>query len=506
MDSTILKSFIPEIFLSLCILFQLFLNSCLINNIYFNYPLFSKEIHNQIIFILFCLLLLLSNNKIEGFFVNFLFLNDFSCKVVKIFIVLTTLSVSFSVVRSFKSQKLNFFEFFIIFFFSLFATLLIVNASDMLSVYLVIELQTLSFYVLASFRKNSAFSIEAGLKYFIFGSFISGIFLLGCTIMYTCLGTLNFNNLSLLLSIPFSLDLFILRSLLLVGILLITIVLLFKIVAVPFHFWAPDVYEGAPLATTILFSIIPKFSIFYLFFKWISIVALFFEIKQLLLFSGLLSIFFGSFFAIRQRRVKKFVIYSSIAQIGFLVSALINTNSTSFLSIFFFLIIYIITSILIWSHISLFFNFQNRVNYFEKKSLTPLFLSTFSNLFLINKVWAISFLIIFFSLSGIPPLSGFLSKILVLYGLIIKKNVLNSFLLLIVSALSVFYYLRVIKIVFFEEKNNFKIDSSQIIFYDSFFEKDCLLISLLLFSLFFLFFYPSLFLNICYLISYTHFF
>jgi hypothetical protein len=507
MDSILLKSFIPEIFLSLCILFQLFLNAVLINNIKFNYPIINREIFFQTLFILCCLTLLFFNNKIEGFFFNFFFVNDFSSKILKILLSVICILLLLPVLRSFICQNLNFFEFFVIFLISVLSTLLIISASDMLSVYLVIELQTLCFYILASFRKNSSFSIEAGLKYFIFGSFISGIFLMGCSILFACLGTLNFNNLFLLLSIPFSIELQSENKFLLIGILFITIVFLFKTAAIPFHFWVPDVYEGSPLSSTIIFSILPKLSIFYLFYKWLVIINNFNEIKVLLLISGILSVFFGSLLAIRQKRLKRFIIYSSISQTGFLITALSSTNLNSFLSIYFFLLIYIITSLIIWLNISLFFNNQSKINFFYKKlSINPLFLSNFSAFFKLNTIWSLSFILIFFSLSGIPPLVGFLSKILILFSLLESKNFLSSFLILLVSAISVFYYLRIIKIVFFEGKNSFNNNFSQIIIFDYFFELDCFLISFLLFLLLFLFFYPTLFIYLFYLMSDSFFF
>ena len=120
---------------------------------------------------------------------------------------------------------------------------------------------------LATFKKNSAFSTEAGLKYFILGSFISGFFLFGASLIYGCLGTLSLTNLSLLLAFPFSTFNSDLRAIVLVGIIFVTATLLFKIACAPFHFWAPDVYEGAPLSSTVIFSIVPKLSLFYFFTK-----------------------------------------------------------------------------------------------------------------------------------------------------------------------------------------------------------------------------------------------
>jgi proton-translocating NADH-quinone oxidoreductase chain N len=267
MDIIILKSFIPESFLSISILFQLIFNVRVINNLKYNFPVIDKEVFYQTIFIIGCLFLLYTNLKIEGFNSNFLFINDESTRVVKILVLLTCLLTFNIVLQTFSLQSLNFFEFFIIFLLSLLSLLLMISSSDLISFYLVIEMQSLCFYILSSFKRDSSFSTEAGLKYFISGAFISGFFLFGCSLLYGCLGTLNFNNLSILLAFPFDTFDSSLQYFLIGGILCITSTLLFKVTCAPFHFWSPDVYEGSPLSSTIVFSIIPKISIFYFFIK-----------------------------------------------------------------------------------------------------------------------------------------------------------------------------------------------------------------------------------------------
>ena len=204
------------------------------------------------------------------------------------------------------------------------------------------------------------------------------------------------------------------------------------------------------------------------------------------------------FFALKQKRMKRLVIYSSIAQVGFLVAALATNSVDGFSAIYFFLVIYIITSILVWNHVALFYSFQKKTDFFEVKSSTPLFLSSLSNLFKINSLWAFSFVLIFFSVAGIPPLSGFLSKIFILFGLIDANELLGSLFLVLISAVSVFYYIRVIKVVFFESKD-VKVDNSsfQTIFDSRFFDLDCVIISSSLFLLLFCFFYPTSLLLIC---------
>jgi len=437
--------------------------------------------------------------RIEGFFTTFLFLNDEGGRVVKIMLVLSSMLALFVIYRSFSIQKLNFFEYFSIFLLSLFSLLLLISCSDLISTYLVIEMQALCFYILASFRRNSAFSTEAGLKYFISGSFISGIFLFGCSLIYGGLGTLNFNNLSLLLASPFSEEFLYIKMLVLIGILLVTITFLFKVAAAPFHFWSPDVYEGSPLSTTVIFSIVPKLVIFNFFIKWLSVISsMFVDVKNVLVLVGIVSVFFGTFFALKQKRVKRLVIFSSIAQVGFIVAAL-STNSVEGLSsVYFFLIIYIITSVLVWNHLSLFYSFQKENAVFNKTSATPLFLSSFSNFFKVNSLWAFSFILMFFSIAGIPPLSGFLAKVFVLVGLIDSNEIIGSIFLIMISAISVFYYIRVIKVMFFESKEiNSRNDQFQTVFKNGFFEIDCFIISLCLFFLVYFFFYPSSLLLIC---------
>ena len=497
MDFTSLKIFIPEIFLSISILFQLFLNVCTITNFRNNYPIINVEVFLQCFFTILCLFFLCFNVKIEAYFFNFLFSQDVSVFYIKLLIIFTSIFALLPITRGFTNQNLNFFEYYSIFLISVLSTLLLVCCSNLLSVYLVLEMQTLSFYILASFKRDSAFSTEAGLKYFVVGSFISGLFLFGSSNIYGLTGTLSFNGLMLLFDLPFSELTSVYYKFLSFSTLIITIVFLFKVSAVPFHFWSPDVYEGSPLASTIIFSLIPKFAIFYLFLKWLFIIDNFLEIKNLLLICGIFSIFLGSFMAIKQKRLKRLIIYSSIAQTGFLLVALSLNNLKGLTSIYFFLIIYVITSILVWIVFSLFFNFQNKVNIFLKRLNTPIFLSTLSSFFKINKIWSVSNIIIFFSLAGIPPLVGFFSKLFIISAVIDYKNLFSSFILLIVSAVSIFYYLRVIKIIFFDKNLILNLEYAKIIFNVFFFVWECTLFSFFLFLLLFLFFYPYILILVC---------
>lgn len=501
-------SFIPEIFLSFCILFQLVFNIYQITKLNNNFPLIEKEIFYQTFFILVCLLFLYYNFKIEIFLPSFIFFNDLSSRSIKILFVLSCLFLSILLIRSFQLQKLNFFEYFSFFLLAMLSSLLLINATDMISAYLVIEMQTLCFYILASFTRNSAFSTDAGLKYFISGAFISGIFLFGCSLLYGGLGTLNFNNLTLLLSFPLESEFSVLSTFILLGILCITITFLFKLGAVPFHFWIPDVYEGAPLATTIMFTVLPKFAIFYFFIKWLLIIITSFPIISNILFvSGLFSIFVGAIFAIRQKKLKRLLIFSSISQIGFLIAVLSVLNLETIVSIYFFLIIYLLTALLTWGQVINLYLFQDKiVSFFNNQNIKPIFLVSVANFYKYNKLWSFTFILIFFSMAGIPPLSGFLAKFFILFSFIINCNFNEALLLVLISTISVFYYLRVIKIIFFESKDlKLKNNCNQIIFSSFLFDFDCLLISSGLFLLIFWFFYPTGLILLCQNMTLTFF-
>jgi NADH-quinone oxidoreductase subunit N len=494
MDAIILKSFIPEIFFSLCILLQLTFNVRLVNNLNYNFPTVIKETFIQTLFILLCVLLLLSNLRVEGFFSNFILLNDNGGSLIKMVIIFSCLFMLGIIARGAIVQELNFFEFFTIFLFSTFALLLLVSSYDFISTYLVIEMQALCFYILSSFRRNSAFSTEAGLKYFIAGSFVSCIFLLGCCLIYGALGTLNFHNVNIILSFPLDGSYIYLKVMVLLGSLFIFITLLFKVAAAPFHFWSPDIYEGSPLSSTIIFSIVPKIAIFNFFIKCNCFLSqLFYEYQYLFLIVGIISIFVGTFLTLRQKRIKRLFIYSSIAQVGFLVAALSTCTIDGLVSVYFFLFIYILTSILVWNFITQFYSSQQDVNKQTGSVLTPIFVSSFSNYFKINKISSFSFLAALFSVAGIPPFCGFLAKILIILSLVEANFFFTSFIIVLISSVSAFYYIRIVKAFFFETKNvKIKNKTIQTMFANPFVDSQACTTALCTMLLTFFFFFPGI--------------
>jgi NADH-quinone oxidoreductase subunit N len=460
----LIKLFQAEIFFCLMILLQLIFNTHIIRKSSNNFPILTKETTIQPYILLFIVLVLLINLNITGFLSNNLFYCDQNTQHIKILFLITILLTLPFIKQSLTVQKINYIEFDTIFLLSVLSGLLLISASDLLVVYILIEMQSLCFYILASFKRNSAFSTEAGMKYFIFGSIISCLFLLALGILYGITGTLNFHDLNILFFFSYPNEFNFLLS---ISIFLITVLFLFKLAVVPFHFWAPDVYEGSPLASTIIFSIFTKPVLIHLFMKWIFIIGCFYlTIKNLLVVLGVISLAIGTFLALKQKRLKKLIIYSSIAQIGFLILSISLNNYDGFIFCFFFLIIYLISSILIWGNISLLYNFDNSYNYFYKKSTNLFFFSDLKNLFEYNTSWGLMIIIIFFSISGIPPLVGFLAKIFIILELVYMKLNIIAILIVVLSSISIFYYIRILKVIYFESTLDIwkTIKKSQIIF------------------------------------------
>lgn len=444
---------IPEIFFTIAILSQLLYNSSWRNSNSATHFELNKMVALQSFFILVCTFFLLLNCQYNAAFTNFLLSNDNSTNALKLILIFSSILALGPISQGFYLQKLNFFEFYTLYLFSILSSLLLISASDFLSVYLLIEMQALCFYILAASRKQSTFSIEAGLKYFIFGSVISCVFLFSLSLLYGAVGTLNFHDLNLIFSsFPFPSELNSLNTLVIFCILLISVTLLFKLGIAPFHFWVVDVYDGSPISSTVIFSFLPKLVLFNLFIKISFIFGdAFKEIDYIFIFCGILSVAVGAFLALTQDRLKRFLIYSSISQVGFPIVIIGTKNLDCASSVYFFILIYILTSIVMWSGYLFLYQFLGKSSSFSKEKLnSPIYLSDLTILFKLDKIWAFFFMLIFFSIAGLPPLSGFAAKFLVIFFLITNSNIISATLLLFITSIATFYYVRVIKIIFFE--------------------------------------------------------
>lgn len=235
-------------------------------------------------------------------------------------------------------------EYMILILFGTLSALLLVSSFDLLSLYLAIELQSLSFYVLAAFQRNNEFSSEAGLKYFILGALSSGLLLFGESIIYGLTGITNFEELTKFLAGPETSMISEMKIGIPIGLSFISVAFLFKLSAVPFHLWTPDVYEGAPTSVTAYFAITPKIAILgllirlymYTFYDWIE------SWQQIIMISALLSMFIGTLGAINQMKIKRLYAYSSIAHVGYLLIGLATGTIESIEAVLIYITLYVV--------------------------------------------------------------------------------------------------------------------------------------------------------------------
>ena len=344
------------------------------------------------------------------------------------------------------NKNITKFEYDLLFIFFIISSLILCFANDFLYFYLAVEMQSLCFYVLASFQRNSEFSTEAGLKYFVFGAVISGILLLGLSLIYISFGTLNFDSIYSLAHENIFLFL---------GILFLFITFLFKVGAVPFHSWLPDVYDGSILSVTFLFSAAPKIIVFSVFVKvFFLVLGDFSDIWIPLTVScSFFSIVIGSFYALYQKRMKKLFAFSTIAHTGFIMLGLCSFSPEGGKSLITYLIIYSVLSILTFS-ILIYISSSN--------SKFPYYLANFTSFGVKNTNMAICFSLLLLSIAGIPPLAGFFSKFYVLYAFVSQGYIILTVLTVIISSIACFYYIRLIKTFFFtkESKNSFWVSSA----------------------------------------------
>ena len=476
------KFYAPESFLAFSAISLLLFNTFIINFLKFKTPILNFEIFHQIGTILLLLLFLLSNVSFFNIGFDFFFITSFALHNLKIFLTIIILFFFILIWRSFILQKLNFFEYFIIILLILLGLLLLLNAYNLISIYLCLEVQALGFYILSSFDRTSIFSSEAGLKYFISSSLISGIFLFGSLLIYGSLGTLNLYQLEFLIINFFEYSNNLSFFFLILGFFLILNTLLFKLVIAPFHFWFPQIYAGSPLSSTIFFSTIPKIVLIHLFIQFWSIISnTFYFFNTIYFFIGIYSIFWGIFKMLKQKHLKKLYIYSSISNMGLLLCLLVNNTLESITAIYFFIAIYLITSFLLWFSLVL-------VSYNKKNTISinyPIFITNFINIFKQHKLFAFAICFTFFSLAAIPPFCGFISKTY-LYVLLVKSYKYEAAVFLIyLGVFGVYYYIKFLKIVFFET-TSLKITQAQNFFYIPYFNIDSTLYSISLFCLFFI--------------------
>ena len=414
------------------------------------YPILLKNIsYIASVSLLMTLLLFLTNPINHGIFLYHTIILDSLTDLFKIIIIVATLFSLLVSVQYLQRQGLNYFEFLLFIILSASSMLFLLSSQDFISMYLAIELQSLAFYIMAALKRDSEFSTEAGLKYFILGAFSSGLLVFGCSLIYGFTGTVEFSELSKLFSCGWEQPLISPSSWrgCELGIIFLLIGFLFKLTAVPFHMWAPDVYEGAPTAVTAFFAITPKASLLLVFVRLLY--QTFFdymaEWQSLLVFSSLASMILGSFAGLSQQRIKRLLAYSSIGHVGYLLVAVCCGSIEGLQAVALYLVIYMIMTTTIFAVILAPLR-RSLLDGVERIKYT----TDFGMLGRINPLLASALTLSMFSLAGIPPLAGFYGKAFLFWAALSSSQYFLAFVGIATSAISCFYYIRLVKIMYFE--------------------------------------------------------
>ena len=333
------------------------------------------------------------------------------------------------------------FEYPILILFSSLGMSLMISANDLITLYLAIELQSLPLYVMAAFKRDSVESGEAGIKYFVLGALSSSLFLFGSSLIYGFTGSIEFSEISR------SIDILNINSGIVVGIVFILSGLIFKISAVPFHMWTPDVYEGSATPITAFFATAPKMAAMCMLVNILygPFSGAFESWQQIIIFVSIASMSLGSFVAIRQSNIKRLLAYSSIAHMGFALIGLISPLSQlGVQALLIYMLIYIVTNLGVFACI---------ISLEKNEGET---ISNTDDLSGLSKKYpfiSFSMAMLMFSFAGIPPLAGFFGKYLIFRSAIENGLIEIAVFGLIISVVAAFYYIRIIKIMYFDESN-----------------------------------------------------
>ena len=420
----------PEIFISLSIMFLLILGVFKKNS--------SKIIHYLSIVCLLITGILIINNP-SGTQVTLFsgsFIIDNLSSFMKILTILGGASILLMSKKFLKISKIFLIEYPILILSSILGMLVMISSNDLMVFYIGLELQSLALYVLASFNRDQLKSSESGLKYFVLSALSSGLLLYGCSLIYGFSGSTNFDIISNTVnSNHYGLTF---------GIVFILVGLSFKISAVPFHMWAPDVYEGSPTPVTLFFSVVPKIAALTVFirFLYVPFINMMDQWQPIIIFLSIASMIFGAIAAIGQKNLKRLIAYSSIGHIGYALAGLSVGTNEGLQSSIVYISIYIVMNLGFFSCLLM---MKKNDLYFET-------IEDLSGLSKNHPILSLCFLIVLFSLAGIPPLAGFFAKFYIFKSVIEQSMYFLAIVGLLSTVIAAFYYLRIIKVIYFDEQ------------------------------------------------------
>ena len=423
-----LNLIIPELFLTTSIMILLMIG------------VFYKNSFNLIFklstIILLATFILLFNHSVDTS--AKLFNNSYTIDYLSLFMkALTLVACIFVMLSSFDYIKLigiNKIEYPILILSATLGMMIMISSYDLIVFYMGLELQSLSLYVLASFNRDNYRSSEAGLKYFVLSALSSGLLLYGCSLIYGFSGSTNFDLIAQNINQLNTGSIF--------GIVFILVGLAFKVSAVPFHMWAPDVYEGSPTSVTAFFAIVPKVAALTVFirFLYVPFINLVDQWQMIIIFISLASMILGAVAAIGQTNLKRLMAYSAIGHMGYALAGLATGSNEGIQSTVIYLSIYLIMNLGIFSCI---FMMKRKDIFYED-------IQDLSGLSKNHPIISICLLLLLFSLAGIPPLAGFFAKFYVFMAVIKVEMYTLAIIGLITTVISAFYYLRIIKTIYFD--------------------------------------------------------
>jgi len=364
------------------------------------------------------------------------FIIDNLSSFMKILTILGGASILLMSKKFLKISKIFLIEYPILILSSILGMLVMISSNDLMVFYIGLELQSLALYVLASFNRDQLKSSESGLKYFVLSALSSGLLLYGCSLIYGFSGSTNFDIISNTVnSNHYGLTF---------GIVFILVGLSFKISAVPFHMWAPDVYEGSPTPVTLFFSVVPKIAALTVFirFLYVPFINMMDQWQPIIIFLSIASMIFGAIAAIGQKNLKRLIAYSSIGHIGYALAGLSVGTNEGLQSSIVYISIYIVMNLGFFSCLLM---MKKNDLYFET-------IEDLSGLSKNHPILSLCFLIVLFSLAGIPPLAGFFAKFYIFKSVIEQSMYFLAIVGLLSTVIAAFYYLRIIKVIYFDEQ------------------------------------------------------
>jgi NADH-quinone oxidoreductase subunit N len=364
-----------------------------------------------------------------------LFVMDSFGGLTKIFLLFGLIATTVLSIQYLHQEQMLRFEYPVLVLFSGVGMMLMVSAHDMLSLYVALELQSLSLYVLAAIRRDHLRSAESGMKYFILGAISSGFLLFGISLMYGYTGTTNFTLMGQALSAEVTLGA-------VIGMVFILAGIAFKVSAVPFHMWTPDVYEGAPTSVTAFFAMVPKLAALALIIRLVfePFAALSSDWGQIMWFLAAASMVVGAFAGLRQGNIKRLLAYSSIGNMGYALMGVVAASAMGVGSLLFYMAIYMVMTA---GTFAVILSMRRNGQALEQ-------MSDLSGLSQNSPVLAYILALLMFSMSGIPPLAGFFGKFAVFQAAMDAHLYVLAVIGVLTSVVSAFYYLRIIKIMFFD--------------------------------------------------------